>query len=159
MISGFRRQEIDNCALLGHYAVICGNFLPTFRDNISQNRENVWTCSTYKEGKKLGQKIIWESRSEWMWEIWQCYGGGSCVAAGNYLTREDCLASPSVFWCHPVCLLVRLWSCLLQYWVGIWGRPRNRWRDQLEGPTGGTNWRDQLEGRTSSWGSKNRKHA
>ena len=131
MISGFRREATDNCALLGHYAVICGNSLPTFRDNISQNRGNGWPCITYEEGKKWGPNIIWESRSYWIWEMWQCYGGGSSVTGGNYLSREDCLASPSVFWCSPVCLLVRLWSCLLQYWVSIWGRPRNRWRDEL----------------------------
>jgi hypothetical protein len=34
-ISGFRREMGENCALLGHYAACSGNFLPTFRDNLS----------------------------------------------------------------------------------------------------------------------------
>jgi hypothetical protein len=35
VISGFRREVTENCALLGYYAVSSGNFLPTFRDNLS----------------------------------------------------------------------------------------------------------------------------
>jgi len=34
-ISGFRREVEENCALLGYYAAISDNFLPTFRDNLS----------------------------------------------------------------------------------------------------------------------------
>jgi hypothetical protein len=35
MVSGFRREVDDNCALLGYYAASSGNFLPTFRNNLS----------------------------------------------------------------------------------------------------------------------------
>ena len=35
VISGFSREEDENCALLGCYAESSGNFLPTFRDNLS----------------------------------------------------------------------------------------------------------------------------
>ena len=35
MISGFRREVDENCALLGYYAASSGNSLPTFRDNLS----------------------------------------------------------------------------------------------------------------------------
>jgi hypothetical protein len=35
MISGFRREVDENCALLGCYAVSSGKFLPTFRNNLS----------------------------------------------------------------------------------------------------------------------------
>jgi len=35
VISGFRREVDDMCALLGHYAENGGNLLPTFRDNLS----------------------------------------------------------------------------------------------------------------------------
>jgi hypothetical protein len=35
VISGFRREVGENCALLGYYAPCGGNFLPTFRDNLS----------------------------------------------------------------------------------------------------------------------------
>ena len=34
MFSGFRREVAENCALLSYYAASCGNFLPTFRDNL-----------------------------------------------------------------------------------------------------------------------------
>jgi len=35
VISGFRREGDENCALLGYYAASGGNFLPTFWDNLS----------------------------------------------------------------------------------------------------------------------------
>jgi hypothetical protein len=35
LISGFRHDVDDICALLGYYATSCGNCLPTFRDNVS----------------------------------------------------------------------------------------------------------------------------
>jgi hypothetical protein len=35
VISGFRRDVDEMCALLGCYAVLSGNPLPTFRDNVS----------------------------------------------------------------------------------------------------------------------------
>ena len=35
VISGFRCEVKENCDLLGYYAAISGNFLPTFRDNLS----------------------------------------------------------------------------------------------------------------------------
>ena len=35
VIAGFRCKVAKNCALLDYYAAISGNFLPTFRDNLS----------------------------------------------------------------------------------------------------------------------------
>ena len=35
VISGFRREVDENCALLGSYATSSGNFLPTFRHRLS----------------------------------------------------------------------------------------------------------------------------
>jgi len=35
VISGFRREVDEKYALLGYYAASSGNFLPTFRDNLS----------------------------------------------------------------------------------------------------------------------------
>jgi hypothetical protein len=32
-ISGFRREENENCTLLGYYAASSGNSLPTLRDS------------------------------------------------------------------------------------------------------------------------------
>jgi hypothetical protein len=42
-ISDFRlRREVrENCDLLGYYAAISGNFLPTFRDNLSVSSSGV----------------------------------------------------------------------------------------------------------------------
>jgi hypothetical protein len=35
IISGFRRDAGDICALLGYYAALSGSSVPTFRDNLS----------------------------------------------------------------------------------------------------------------------------
>jgi hypothetical protein len=35
LISGFRRDVDVICGLLGNYKASCGNYLPTFRDNVS----------------------------------------------------------------------------------------------------------------------------
>ena len=35
LISGFRYEVDENCAFLGYYVASIGNFLPTFRDNLS----------------------------------------------------------------------------------------------------------------------------
>jgi hypothetical protein len=35
VISGFRREVAENFAFLGYYSASSGNFLPTFRDNLS----------------------------------------------------------------------------------------------------------------------------
>ena len=39
MISGFRSEVAETCALLGYYAANSGNFLPTFRDNFRSHLE------------------------------------------------------------------------------------------------------------------------
>jgi len=38
VISGLRREVDENCALLGHYTASSGNFLRTFRDNLSRGK-------------------------------------------------------------------------------------------------------------------------
>jgi hypothetical protein len=35
MISGFRRDIDEICALVGYYAALSGSSVPTFRDNLS----------------------------------------------------------------------------------------------------------------------------
>jgi hypothetical protein len=35
LISGFIRDVDEICGLLGNYTASCGNYLPTFRDNVS----------------------------------------------------------------------------------------------------------------------------
>ena len=35
VISGFRHEVYENCALLSYYAASSGNLFPTFRDNLS----------------------------------------------------------------------------------------------------------------------------
>jgi hypothetical protein len=46
VISGFRRDVDENCALLRYYAASRGNHLPTFRDNVSV------PSSTVKKSRK-----------------------------------------------------------------------------------------------------------
>jgi hypothetical protein len=48
--SVFRREAGNNCAIMGYYAASSGNFLPTFRDNLSVpslgvNRSHLYRCS------------------------------------------------------------------------------------------------------------------
>ena len=50
VISGFRREIDENCALLGYYAARCGNFLPTLRDNLSVSSSTVKTLETGRIG-------------------------------------------------------------------------------------------------------------
>ena len=50
VMSGFRREEDDNRALLGYYTECSGNFLTTFRDNLSSGVKNPRIIS-----KKYGQ--------------------------------------------------------------------------------------------------------
>jgi hypothetical protein len=45
---GFRREIVENCVLLGHYAASSGNLLPTFRDNLLV--------------LSSGVKIVWNNR-------------------------------------------------------------------------------------------------
>jgi len=45
VISGFRREVDENCALLGYYAEIGGNYVPTFRDNLSVTSSRVFLDS------------------------------------------------------------------------------------------------------------------
>ena len=40
MISGFRRDVDENCALLGHYATLSGSSVPSFRDNQSKVKKS-----------------------------------------------------------------------------------------------------------------------
>jgi len=45
-ISGLRHEVAENCGLLGHYAASSGNFLPTFRENLSVPYSGVVTDSS-----------------------------------------------------------------------------------------------------------------
>ena len=55
MISGLHREVVENCALLGYYAATSGNFLQTFRDNLSAPYSGTDNVSRYV-GKKLPSK-------------------------------------------------------------------------------------------------------
>ena len=59
MISGFRRGINEICALLGFHAAQKGNFLPTFRDNLSvlsskvqQSNKASWNILRYVYPKR-----------------------------------------------------------------------------------------------------------
>jgi hypothetical protein len=59
VISVFRREVEDNCALLGHNAASSGNSLPTFRNNLSV--QSSWVKnpeeSTSRKGTPLSIKL------------------------------------------------------------------------------------------------------
>jgi len=60
VISGFRRDVDENCTLLGYYAVISGNFLPTFRDNLSvpsSGVKNTKESLLYQYGVYIGKNV------------------------------------------------------------------------------------------------------
>jgi hypothetical protein len=62
LISGFRREINENCALLGHYAASSGNFLTTFWDNLSipssQVKNPSWILDPLKMGIGFSEKLI-----------------------------------------------------------------------------------------------------
>ena len=65
VISGFRREVHENCALLGHFAASSGNFLQTFRDNLSVPSSRVkdqWSLNledgTDRLFRSVGKKLI-----------------------------------------------------------------------------------------------------
>ena len=47
VISGFRREVAENCALLGYYAASSDNFLPTFRENLSVSSSGFKSVRNY----------------------------------------------------------------------------------------------------------------
>ena len=56
MISGFRHEAAENCALLGYHAVGSGNFLPTFQGNISvPSSGQGW--DPHKLSRNVGKKL------------------------------------------------------------------------------------------------------
>jgi len=69
VISSFRREEDENCAVLGYYAEgSSGNFLPTFRENLSIRnyhctlRNNSEKCSSqeaYILTRRYVKNITW----------------------------------------------------------------------------------------------------
>jgi hypothetical protein len=62
LISGFRRDVDEICALLGYYAASCGNCLPTFRDTTPRNfpEERIYKCKSFVDvffGRTV--KFVW----------------------------------------------------------------------------------------------------
>jgi hypothetical protein len=55
LISGFRRDVDEICALLGYYEASCGNCLPTFLDNVSVPSSRVKSPRTPSRARVLGR--------------------------------------------------------------------------------------------------------
>ena len=55
VISGFRREVAENCALLVHYAASSGNSLPTSQDNLSVPSSGV--SGTDRLSRNVGKKF------------------------------------------------------------------------------------------------------
>ena len=57
MISGFRREVKENYVIVGYYAARSGNFLPTFRNNLSVSSSG---SQEYKNRNKDGtNRLFW----------------------------------------------------------------------------------------------------
>jgi len=52
----FHREVAEICALLGYYAATSGNFLPTFRDNLSVPSLNT-EDGTDRLSRSVGKKL------------------------------------------------------------------------------------------------------
>jgi len=52
VISGFRREADWNCALLGCYAACSGDFVPTFRENLSIPSSGAKNLKENRDGVK-----------------------------------------------------------------------------------------------------------
>jgi len=61
LISGFRREVAENCALLGYYAANNGHFLPTFRDSHLQGSRNQKKASNPNTARIQGR--VWTVKS------------------------------------------------------------------------------------------------
>jgi hypothetical protein len=62
VISGFRCELNEICAVLGFYAASNGNFVPTFQDNLSVSsskaKQSKNTCFIFEDGTdRLSQKV------------------------------------------------------------------------------------------------------
>jgi len=69
VISGFRRDVNEICALLGSYETYSGNSVPTFRDNLSvpssrfKNPKKTLEDATDGQYRKVGEKLMF---------VWPC---------------------------------------------------------------------------------------
>jgi hypothetical protein len=59
-ITGLRREVGEICALLTYYTALCGNSLPTFRDNLSVPSSTVKKSSVSGERKGLYAYREWK---------------------------------------------------------------------------------------------------
>ena len=55
MILGFRLEVDESCVLLDYYAASSGNFLPTFRDNISVPSSDAGEVHTFATSVFVGK--------------------------------------------------------------------------------------------------------
>ena len=57
VISGFRHEVEENCAVLGYYGASSGNFLPMFRDNLSVDPSKVLEYGTDRLSRNVCKKL------------------------------------------------------------------------------------------------------
>jgi hypothetical protein len=58
VISGFRREADEICALLGYYAALSGIYVPTFRDNLLVTSSKIKKSLQTNPGQTLKQTMI-----------------------------------------------------------------------------------------------------
>ena len=102
MISGFRCEVDENCALLSYYAACSANFLPTFRDNLSAPSSKVIYRSHLQGSGRRRWNPIGVSRN-----VGKKYPSplrNNPEEPSSHVLRSLCLASPNLFVRPPIFL-------------------------------------------------------
>jgi hypothetical protein len=98
LMSFFRRDVVEICVLLGYYAALCGNCIPTFRDNVSVPPSRVKRrIREFLKGHVYS--IIWGTFMTYKWRVF-------------YVVRYFL----TVFWQ----LLPSLIRCIQQLYHSLW---------------------------------------
>jgi hypothetical protein len=98
VISGFRREVVENCALLGYYEAGSGNSLPTFRDKLldsSSRIKNPKISELWRRGRQVVPKrrrgifntrCVITKKSEILTFYMVCYKVSSFKPLQDYMT-------------------------------------------------------------------------
>ena len=96
VISGFRREVDENCALLSYYTASSGNSVPMFRNNLSVPYSGVKS----RRGKHLPLRQTYSPHHLWKWTFSTMLQLGEIIAVWAW--RELKLMERRKMWVHPV---------------------------------------------------------
>jgi len=90
-MSGFRRQVDENCVLLGYYAASSGDFVPTFRDNLSILSSRIVSLDVTLSSLPIETYYEWFNDSAAIYEVRQFNSrNGPVKAKFAYLCTSGC---------------------------------------------------------------------